>query len=294
MSLLFNYLIMRKLNSYYYFFLIIIASFSFISCGDDTITGGGSVIDSSAFKYPLTTGNQWKYKHTFTVSDIRPDSIRYYFQTYPLNDSGTVTVSGDTIINGITCKIVIDDYNSGSGRVFRSYYTNTDTALLLVAYRIPNRGGYIFPKDRQGLSFKFNGISYRNLHELSQFLEYPGLSGNDSLIIQNPPSSNLKYPILTGKEWILRTLPFTTFTKKYTGWENIIVSGQSITCIKARLSWVSYPNITIDEYYSKFGKMRYDSFEDDILVSTPENPDGIGYVDIKDVFNVTSYTIITP
>jgi hypothetical protein len=280
-----------------YLVLLFSASILLFSCKSDTITGGKyTPVDSSSFTYPFTSGSSWNYTYTATISNIRPDSIRHYFSQYPVTASGSVTILYDTVINSINTKCFLDSYTeSGVNRLSRVYYANNDTALLLTAY---NLGASPFTPGQQHnkIYFSSNGNYFECIHQLAEYFSAGAnnIFQTDSLYLQIPPDTALKYPVKTGVKWIYKFLPpGDTITRKYTDFENISIGNNVISCIKTQVNFTYFSNAIAYNYFSKYGLVKSDYQFNDELV-TNEFGQTVGYVNIEEVHTVTSYNIINP
>jgi len=252
----------------------LILSALFISCSDNS-TGPLKTftLDTTSFKYPYTIGSSWDYKITISLSDFKPDTIAKYFQNYPLTITGTVSIVYDTVINGVTTRCFLDyeQPSGGSSYYYRNYYLNTDTALILYAIR---GHGENFPDYLKHFTKSLSNVSG---------------PGNDTLIITN--AIILKYPIQSGTEWILYGSNNTFTDKKYIDFEEITVPAGNFSCIKLQKTYSYFTNATLYDFYSKYGLMKRTTLYDDILMTTPEFPEGIGTADMYSEDNITSYTI---
>jgi hypothetical protein len=286
---------MKKTRFSYTSSIILAAFFSFllISCNEDNTTQNGSgnpFVDTSTFVYPITIGSTWNYTRMFNIYNIRPDSIRYHFTGLPVNGSGTIEIVYDTLINGIETRCFVDTY-AEKNHVFRSrkYYLNTDSALIVIAYNLGSGSG-ILPKNQSKFYYKAGNNSYSSLYQLVNSIQLsPSGNCSDTLIIENPPPHTLKYPIKKDKLWIYRYFGSDTIFKKYSNFENVVVGGTNISCMKTQVYWSSIDFDSYD-YYSKFGKLRSDFLAEDMIV-TNEFGQPIGLIDVRDLYNVTSFQI---
>jgi hypothetical protein len=278
--------------------LIFILSISviFISCSNDPVTPGGSLpetIDSSSFVYPFTDGDSWSVKRTMSFENPRPDSIRHYFTGPPVVYNGYVSILYDTIINGITTKCFFETETEGSS-VFenRLYYYQTDTGFYCLANRNYMRGfGYNIPFKKNNLSFEKYGIKTQNLFALEQMLINRNRNiYSDTFIVFSPPVLSLKYPVIKNTEWFFLSNFFTVY-KKYTEFVNLTVGGQKYSCIKTQRRYEGWDDLIFYEYYSKYGQLQSDHLFKNNLVTTLHNPDGIGYVDMREKIEVLSFNV---
>jgi hypothetical protein len=281
-----------------YLFLISSALLScilFVSCSDDT--GGGNIInpqepvDTSSFILTLELGSTWNYESISEVSNIRPDSIRHYFTSYPITGHGILSSVKDTVLNGVTTRQLVDFHTEDTlTYISKIYYVLTDSALLQFAYSLSSSSD-IFPDSRNGIHYIFNGRSFRTIREL--FISFdvsPDMAATDTLIIENPQPAALRYPIVTNYEWVYRLFNSSVLTKKYVKFENLTVAGMVISCIKTQFKWSTLANMESYQHYSKYGKLRSELVFKDALVSN-EFGMTIGKIDIRDFTHVTNFNI---
>lgn len=269
---------LNKNNAFFCLILLFCFPFFIINCSDDAVTPAPA--DSSDFKYPFTDGSTWTYQREISVSDIKPDSIQYHFSDYPIIVTGTVTILYDTVINSVTTKCFLDEFTSRNGnRSSRFYYVNNDTSLYLYFSRSSPANG-LLPLNIVRNNFNpLPDVSY-----LPYGNEYNRINFTDTIF------SILKYPVITGKEWIYYN-GFDTIIKKYEAFENVTVPAGTISCIKTTTSFSSLPSSSVINYYSKSGLMKKTWFLDDMTFSTITNPGGIGTIDVNDFSEILSFNI---
>jgi len=265
-----------------------------ISCSDEPVTPAGGIaetVDTGTFIYPFTIGDSWNVKRTMSFENPRPDSIRHYFTDPPVVYNGSISILYDTIINGTAAKCFLETETEDSMvYVNRLYYYQTDTGFYCLANR-NSMFGYFMPFRKNNLSFEKYGIKMQNPFALEQMI----LSGSphqssDTFIIFTPPVLSLKYPVLKNIEWFFFNGFFTVY-KKYTEFVNLTVNGQKIACIKTQRRYVGWDDFLFYEYYSKYGQMQSNHLFKDMLVTTINNPDGIGYVDSREKIEVLSFNV---
>ncbi len=264
-----------------YLSLILLSSVAIINCSDDNNNVITPVpVDSSDFRYPFTDGSSWSYTATTSVSDIRPDSILYYFSEYPLVTIGTATILYDTTINSVVTKCFLDEFTTkGFSFSNRYYYINNDTALILFAQRQQGPPSGILP-----LQTIKNILPDEDADNLNKVYNNEFEVLNDSLY------STLKYPMVTGTEWSYM-INGITINKKYLGFENVTVPAGTISCMKESFIYSHSPSWVFYNYYSKFGLIKAYSSIDDLVFSTVTQPTGIGTIDWKQETAVTSFYI---
>lgn len=279
--------------------LIIISTF-FLSCSKDNPTGSNvQPVDTSDFKYPFTIGSTWSYTRVQSVENIRPDSIAYHFNMFPFNATGSITISNDTSINGVQTRCFLETYTEDTTNWYSStYYANYDSGFFCYGYRSTG-GGAGFPfGPNQNIKFLFNDITYNNINEI--FVSYglysnPKFISNDTLYLEDPPVNCVKYPIKIGTEWFFKRIDIDLYIhKKYLGFENILINNNMISCVKTERKWFGLKSETFFyDYHSKHGQMKRDYYFKDIIC-TNEFGDTIGFFDLRDIVNVTSFNIVEP
>ncbi len=267
-----------------------VLSILFFKCSNDTITGGGSntPLDTSSFTYPFSIGSSWNFEKTITADNIRPDSIRHYFSNYPVHGTGTIRIQNDTVINGVTTRCFYEN-SSDSSTISQSwkYFLQTGNALIGYAYRIQNGVSYM----PDNFLVQNSGNVTRPVYNIHRNFN---LSSNvsDTLIIRYPADTCLIYPIVKAAEWLYLYNGSMSIYKNYLNFENISVNGNYITAIKTQRIY-SDTNIIFYDYYSKFGDLKEELTFKNIEV-TNEFGQILGYADIGENYNVTSYNIVNP
>ena len=276
--------------------ILIISSF-FLSCSKDSPTGVQPV-DTSDFKYPFTIGSTWSYTRVQSVENIRPDSIINQFNMFPFNATGTITILNDTLINGIQTRCFSETYTEDTTNSYsRHYFANHDSGLVCYGYSSSN--GVSFPYGpRPKIKFLYNNVVYDDIEEI--FVSYglysnPKFISNDTLILEDPPVNCVKYPIKIGTEWFFKRIDIDLYIhKKYLGFENILVNNNMISCVKTERKWFGLKSETFFyDYLSKYGQMKRDYYFKDIIVLN-EFGNPVGFVDARDIVNVTSFNIVEP
>lgn len=277
--------------------LLVTAAILFFGCSEKVVnTNSSEPVDTSSFSYPFTDGSTWNYTQTYSVSNIRPDSIRHHFSNYPYTWTSTITILYDTVINGITTKCFYELYvQSPYTYHSRHYFGNYDTALVAYGYRF--NGGVSFPfRFNRNIHLSFAGEIFDNTFGLTKSftnISNPNNFSNDSLYLEIPPVRCLVYPIRTGTGWLFKTIDTTLYIhKKYLGFENLTVNGQVISVMKTERKWfgLSGGDFYFYDYHSKFGQMKRDYFLRNLIV-TNEFGITIGYYDLHDVVICNSFTI---
>ncbi|MEO8665805.1 MAG: hypothetical protein ABI462_09935 [Ignavibacteria bacterium] len=265
----------------FYLGLILLLSFAVLSCSNDDNVITPLPVDSSDFRYPFKDGSTWNYTITTSASDIHPDSILHYFSNYPLVTNGTATILYDTMINSVVTKCFLDEFNNGTiSYSNRYYYINNDTSLILYASRQQGPPTGMLPLRKIKL---FPDVQNDNL---------PVVYDNKLEVQEDSLYSTLKYPMRTGTEWsyYFPSLNYS-YTRKYLGFETIIISSGTFSCMKELTTISLLPNTSYFNYYSGTGLMKTRWFTDDNVHTTVFSPDGDGTYDITTEMKVTSYNI---
>lgn len=286
------------------FLILLFLSIILFSCNSDSpTTNNNTPVDSSAFKYPFTNGSSWNYTYNSTVNNIRPDSIRHYFSQYPINATGTINILYDTIVNGINTKCFFDHLVQDTNYMMnRTYFTNDDSSLTAIAYRSEAHWFFAtsFQPDRKlvPLEFRIKGTKFISVTGFfqSQYAKdiNTDLGLSDSLYINAPPIICMKYPVKTGTSWFrFFGLTSDTLIKKYTGFINVNVGNNIVSCVKMQFQWSGLDNFSMYNYYSKFGQMKRQNDFTNVEVGT-EFGTTIGFIDIHENYQVTNFNIVNP
>ncbi|MCC6866458.1 MAG: hypothetical protein IT280_09910 [Ignavibacteria bacterium] len=275
-----NYLFLVK------FLLLVVILIIYSSCGNDNTTGPNpnppENVDTSSFQYPFTIGSKWFYTVTLSAENIRPDSIRHYFSSYPLTGSGYSEILYDTIVPiGGPVRVIYDRVIYGTDTIAsRYYYTNTEYSMVCYGYRGPTTPAFPFKK------FNNKETPVPGLFSVGQqFTASP-----DSFYAFSTIVINLKYPVVKNTEWQMFDFGNYTISKKYLSWENYHLDTSVIPCIKTqRINTISSDYIFYD-YYSKYGQMKRDNLYKNKR-KTNDLGLTIGFYDYRELINVTSFQI---
>jgi hypothetical protein len=280
------------------FILIFSVVFLLSSCGKDDVVNNNTnppePVDTSSFEYPFTNGSYWNYTKTYSVENIRPDSIRYRFNSYPLTGTGHSEILPDdtTLAIGGTVKIIYDMLIYGNDTTAsRFYYTNSSYSMVCYGYRGGSTPEFPYRKS-PGIKFSSDGRLFNSLNELSSFIIYGNdfASAGDTFIQEDPVIVVLKYPVVRGTEWLFKDFGLSTIRKKYISFENYHLDTAVISCIKTQRIHSAHNEYVFYDYYSKYGQMKRDYLFKNALV-TNQFGHTIGYVDYRDVYTVTSFYI---
>jgi len=281
--------------------IIFIASFSLTlsSCKNEP-TGNNSTPSENNFKYPYEINSFWYYGTRNFTTNYRPDSLIVYFPTDTLIGVGGAIFLKDTVINQDTLRLLRNSHSeTGHSHATLELYRQTDTGLIRIAFYSDRTNFGPFRPNPKTITLSFKGKKYNSLNDIFDFYENESrenLSGDTTLIFDNPPKVAIKYPIVQNNEWVFNIVNSSTkLTKKYTTFETVNSMGTSYYCIKIQKQWYIDGSNTPDsrlvfyDYFSKEGMVKRDFTIKDIAIN---NSLGqlLGYIDAKDEAFLNFYT----
>lgn len=215
--------------------------------------------------------------------------MKKFFHDFPVFGNGTTTILYDTSVFGIMTKCFHVSYTENSYAFeLREYYGNYDSGLVCYGYR-GFFGTPLTPYRVGGITFAFNGNTFHSFSELFYTYENNRVTPatpNDTLILEVPPVVCLKYPEVTGMQWVFKNVIY----KKYLGFENLMCGIRYYSCMKTQRIWNTMPELQLFDYYSKVGILKRDYTIRDLLIMN-EFGDTLGFADINDLYTVTSFNI---
>ncbi|NOS85703.1 MAG: hypothetical protein HOP31_11225 [Ignavibacteria bacterium] len=269
------------------FILILFAVVLLTSCGsDDTVTNTPppEPVDTSDFQYPFTIGSYWNYTLTVSAENVRPDSIQYYFNSYPLTGYGHTAILYDTVVQiGGPVRVIYDRLIFGNDTAAsRYYYTQNEYSMVCYGYR-----------GSTSASFPFRKLHDRSLPcgLLSTGIE--NMAASDTFMVISPPVVILKYPVVKNTQWVMFDQGSSNISKRYISWENYHLDTATIPSIKTQRIFSNNSDWILYDYYSKYGQMKRDYLFRSVQF---RNTQGItiGYYDSREFFNVTSFYTTAP
>lgn len=276
----------NKLTYFTTSFILIFIIAVFVSCGSDDVTNNitnpPEPVDTSDFQYPFTTGTNWSYTLTRSAENIRPDSIRYYFNSYPVTGNGYSEVLYDTVIPlGGPVRVIFDRIIIGNDTTAsRYYYTQNEYSMVCYGYR-----------GSTSASFPFRKLHDRSIYPTGLFSTgIENMAASDTFMVINPPVIVLKYPVVKNTTWITFNFGTSNISKKYISWENYHLDTATIACIKTQRIWSSEPDYVFYDYHSKYGQMKRDYLSRNKAFKN-QNGFTIGFYDKREIYNVTSFNI---
>ncbi len=270
-------------------FAAIVISCSISSCKSENIVSPVQQDTSTNFKYPFTNNSNWFHTTRNFVFNIRPDSIKHYFNTDTLIENGFSVLKNDTVINGVTYKIYKTDHSS-TAHAYTSieYFRQIDSGLLCSSTNVEGTG--FGPFSLNGSHILYNGKSFEDIRTLINFA-----SGDNSENQIAPDLKCLQFPIVPGLMWFFRKIDaITDQYKKYLSYETVNSLTGNFNCIKIQrqnlLGGIPDTNIVLFDFYSKVGILKRDYHLKNIQY-TNSMGQVLGYFDVKDEVVLNSYFI---
>ncbi len=273
------------------YLLIIFSAVFFSSCSDNSQNGNNIEPDNN-FRYPYSLNSYWYYTTKNVITNIRPDSIRKFFNTDTLTGYGISVFFKDTVLADDTLRIFKNEYSfNGHISVTREYFKQTDSGLIRKAFL--SNGSGLGPY-RNNINYLYGGKIFSSPNEKLLFAGNEFFESDSVITYDDPPVKVVRYPLEVNAEWILKQGPFLTIKKKYAGFENLNVSGKNYYCMKIRRLYFFNvnpdENLNYTDYFSKEGIQRREIFIKDIPAIN-ELGVQIGYIDLSEITNVTLQSI---
>lgn len=241
-------------------------------------------------QYPLEIGYEWTYTYKTRFTDIRPDSIKELLENYSIETC--VTVVTETLLTDSTQVYQLLEQVDDS-TVIDAYYNNTSAGLMKYAYNMGSSSPVSLPKSNIRLTYPIREGIYFDLEDIINIGRRPsGLSKmiGDSIVIFDQPRVVYSYPLEIGTEWVYSS---SYIFKKVTGKEIVDSDAGRFECFIIKTNYyfngtTPDENFTRYEYLSAIGLLKSVFIVNDIVVTTAENTDGIGIVDMKQELILTS------
>lgn len=239
--------------------LLFMVYFSFISCGEETVN---SVSMNENFTFPFNLSSSWYYGTKNFITNIRPDSIRIYFNSDTTEGYGGIIFLGDTVINNDTLRLMRNNHSDPQHfHTAVELYKQNNSGLYRHAYYSEAYTFTPYRNSKNKIYFKFRNNIYQAPGEVISFLKNDFMENEDSndsiLHTDNPPLQALKYPIAVNDIWLLKDFNDTKIFKHYLNFENVSISDKNYYCIKIMKSYYFNNSASPDEnivYYDYFSK----------------------------------------
>jgi hypothetical protein len=271
------------------FYLLIFPLILFNSCSDRNSQ------EIENFKFPLQAGNLWEYKVELTeyyYSDTTGNIV--YQDTIHRTGKITLTVVEKTDRDSIEnlYQLVSKAEISNIEHINTGYYKNLNDGLYL--YEVYSLGINLLPKS---ISNNFHtNKSKQLLSAFSGFLLSDKISC-DKMTSSADLQKILPYPIKLNRQWTITDSDSLKIDKKIIDKDTINTKSGNFDCyIVEYLYDLDYDGewddeISVLDYYSEKGLIsRHFKSEKNVHV-TIDNPEGIGFFDIEQVFMLTDYEI---
>jgi hypothetical protein len=235
------------------------------------------------FIYPLKIGNKWNYNASSEYSNITPDSIKYLFTNESIDLQ--VSVTRDTILN--TIKVYEMKEEGYENSVLYGYYSNEEEGFFKYAYN--GGGSSVLPKTKMLKRFIYKDYHFNSISDfINQQIGTLNLSKktNDTIIFFEQPRMIYSYPFEIGKEWIFSP-NIVKINKEVIGKETVYTTAGVFECYKIQwkfdfnLDGVFDDDFIYYEYVCSKGLLKTIVTMKNIKITSEENPDSIGHVDLK-------------
>jgi len=270
----------------------------FLSACKESTGTGPPVVDS----YPLAAGNAWEYKRQFYTYNFRPIVPGATFEPDTFRSVVRVEILGQRILRDSILTWEFKAVETDSAGTYRGhfFYRTILDSLFLYAY---TGGSLIVPRPQspQTLTFVFGGKVYASLQELFSSFDKeiltPFHAVVDTMYEERPPKSFV-FPLRTGSGWTYRQRGYPwrmdrrviehTFIQTVIGFQPVY-----------RIRW--FWDINDDErwddnlegydYVSNQGVMGRTFELRNLIVTTINYPDGIGYIDVREEFELIAISL---
>lgn len=280
----------------YFLALLFFTGFGFVisSCGIEIVSPGGNIFEN--FSYPYTTNSYWFYSYENYTSNYSNDSVRNYVNNDTLEGSGVSKWIGDTVINGITCRIFKSEHTGGihTHHNTHEYFFNADSGLVELAHKITgNSFGPFAPHG--AIHYRIGEKVFYSLPEIFSYAKTGFDNPGDTMVFLNPPANCIRYPVTPySSEWHLTT-NFYNIRKQYMQVENVTVPAGAFTCQGIRKiyynpSGTPENNFVYIDYLSTIGivKRKYTIKNIGAYTQTGEL---VGFFDANEEAELTTYHI---
>lgn len=227
--------------------------------------------------YPMTIGSQWTYDRKIILDHFESENSDKVVATDTFKFVVKVWVDKDTILNGKQVRMV-KAREVGGTCTSVNYYFLDDEGLKTYAYK--NAGLIVFAQ---------TGVHLKSTAENI-------LSEGDPILYENPPTLNVKLPLIPGSRWTYRQPTETNslqIDKEVTGAETLKLIDQSFDCYKVNFIFFDEPQKSgtlITEWISDKGLIkRISAFKKAAFVK--EDGQILGYVKNTETLTLTALEI---
>ncbi|HEV8538533.1 MAG TPA: hypothetical protein VGR15_06380 [Bacteroidota bacterium] len=249
--------------------------------------------------YPLIPLAEWKYSGIDSTYNFRPISPGTMYHDTVIHSSSIVKCLGEHILRDTIHTIAMqatEAFDSLTPYVATNFYTTTNDSLFLYAYDGGGSASFALPK-KSLVKYTFNGKTFNSIRELTRHYEGLSFIPTDDIIYEAKPPKVMVFPLRTGTEWTYRAHGYPFFIgKKILGYESIPVPAGQFVAYKIQWSWDFDGNNVPDsglvgyDYVTSNGLLKR-TFLFTNLALTVDDPEPIGYIDLKHEYVVTSFRI---
>ena len=231
--------------------------------------------------YPMKMGTSWSYDRFIIIDYYESDQSETIIRTDSIPSEVWVTVLRDTVLNGQAVKCFgAHDYPA----TFRSmeYFFEDAEGLKCMGYHNP--GPAVFARK--------SGFDSGNLFSFKGLSGLFGIAEDDPpIILEDPPTLNIKYPLKKGVQWTYRYPREGTslqIDKKAVGEEVLERNGKLYGCVKIEYLYLNsdiFSGLKITDWIAEEGLVQRISITDRItLVNNGGEP--LGTVRIREVLTL--------
>jgi hypothetical protein len=232
---------------------------------------------------------KWRYAIHAYFDDFRPFEPGTTIETEDIQATEDITVA-DTVRlrDSLLCeKFVTTAYRtSGIFSTAESYYRTVGSHLE----RVAGRGSdFALPKQVSGITYNIHGVSFHDFRDLVANAEHafsnPGAFSSGEITFFDPPQKVLEYPLAVGNSWIVSPGPYVVITKKVVDIDTVQVPAGTFRAATVSVYYDFNNSGTLDSsvvYLDEIapqGLVRRTIMLQDVIVSSPSKPEGIGLID---------------
>lgn len=268
------------------------------SCSEDFVNYNPPVNQIDNFTYPSKLNTLWYYTTRNFLTNLRGDSVNFYFNGDTTTGYGAAKFERDTIINNDTLRLLRNSHSDPlHSHSTLELYKQADSGMIRVAFYSDGANFGPYRPNYNSLTFSSCGLKFSSLDEVVNFYFPENNKGDTTLIFDYPPIRVLKYPIKKNTEWNFRIYSnlndTTRITKKYTDFENVTTPAGNFYCIKIQRNW--YYNSSVPDadfrsfdYFSKEGMIKRDFIIKDVIIQN-QNHDTLAIIDVKEEAELNIY-----
>jgi len=253
--------------------------------------------------YPNENGKVWNYNIEHQYYNFRPFQSGTTYHLDTMRGTGKVEAKGNVVLPNSQHASKFHAMEEHIITYFSdTYYQTRNDTMYRVAYNYNNGSFQLLPKNDYRYESVYYNQKFFSLFSLRNFIENGFIASktiSDSIIIERDTVISFVFPLRIGNEWIVRKysthdFPISKFTKKVISKESISISSKNYPVYKIQC-YVYLKNSGIDknlimfEYVGEHGLFKREIIVKNIIVSDEHSPEGIGYVDGKEEYILTSF-----